>query len=698
MNQSFFKTINSNVLLGTLIGVLLLSFVLMVGVFYLVSIDAKHDEAYLNYATQLRLLEQQISQRASHAANGIDEAFSETENHQKKFKQYLNLVSEGDVATGMAGSSVATEEALKKLKTSWRVIDDAISQLLQTRKAVTHLYDQKADITDIMTEVLIQAEAMLTTLQEAQATQRQIYYATRLLMILERISNNIRLAFEGDNNAITAEGQIGDDISYFGDVLAALKTGNAELGLTALDNVNAVTAVDSLAQLFDEKIASIDAFLDQSEQLFQAKDAANIILENNPVLLDNIEQLYNDYLHASEQRFISVSLGYSLAIFVGILLVLLSIVTTKVNHARAEESRARLKESQESNRRNQEAILRLLSEIADLADGDLTVTATVTEDFTGAIADALNYSIEALRDLVTSINSTAEQVTASAQTTRHTATQLTEASERQAQQIAKAGQAIIGMANSVKKVSANAIESADVAKSSVDIASKGARSVQDTIAGMDMIREQIQETSKRIKRLGESSQEIGEIVSLIEDIAEQTNILALNASIQAAMAGEAGRGFAVVAEEVQRLAERSGNATKQIDALVKTIQGDTNEAVSSMEQSTANVVSGAKLAEAAGKALIEIENVSVKLAGQIENISQTSRTQAAVASNIAGTMTIIQEITTQTSAGTNETATSIDRLAHLANELKKSVAGFTLPSETGKIATTATSGDFIDDL
>jgi len=292
-----------------------------------------------------------------------------------------------------------------------------------------------------------------------------------------------------------------------------------------------------------------------------------------------------------------------------------------------------------------------------------------------------------MRDLVISINETAVQVTSAAQSTRSTAIQLTHASERQAQQIAKAGQAIIGMANSVKKVSANAVESADVAKKSVDIAAKGAKAVQDTITGMDSIREQVQETSKRIKRLGESAQEIGDIVGLIDDIADQTNILALNAAIQAAMAGEAGRGFAVVADEVQRLAERSGNATKQIDALVKTIQSDTNEAVSSMEQSTSGVVTGAKIAEKAGESLTEIEKVSVQLAGQIENISQTSRTQAAVASNISGTMTIIQEITTQTSQGTNETAAAIERLAKLANELKTSVSGFKLPDDAQQAIT-----------
>jgi len=388
-----------------------------------------------------------------------------------------------------------------------------------------------------------------------------------------------------------------------------------------------------------------------------------------------------DYFSTSKQYLVSPMLGNALAILVLVLLFVFVHLMIRINKAHSIETKQRLDEISQANQRNQEAILRLLTEISELADGDLTVNATVTEDFTGAIADAINFAIEALRDLVVSINKTAVQVTAAAQSTRGTAAQLTRASERQAQQIAKAGQAIIGMANSVKKVSANAIESADVAKKSVNIAGKGAKVVRDTIAGMDTIREQIQETSKRIKRLGESAQEIGEIVELIDDIADQTNILALNAAIQAAMAGESGRGFAVVADEIQRLAERSGNATKQIDALVKTIQGDTNEAVSSMDQSTTGVVSGARIAERAGEALTEIEKVSVQLAGQIENISQTSRTQAAVAANISGTMTIIQEITTQTSNGTNETAASIELLATLANELKKSVAGFTLPAD-----------------
>ena len=339
-----------------------------------------------------------------------------------------------------------------------------------------------------------------------------------------------------------------------------------------------------------------------------------------------------------------------------------------------------LHEMEVKNRLNQDAILQLLDEMGDLADGDLTVTATVTEDITGAIADSVNYTVDALRDLVENINSTTVHVSSAAQETQATAIHLTDASEHQTQQIMDVSSSMRDMAQSVEQVSNNASQSADVAKQSVQFAAQGRDAVNNAITGMDTIREHIQETSKRIKRLGESSQEIGNIVELINDIAEQTNILSLNAAIQATMAGEAGRGFAVVADEVQRLAERSSNATKQIDALVKTIQSDTNEAINSMEKSTSGVVSGAQLSQDAGTALEQIETVSLQLADLISNISDAAKQQADVASNTSDTMNVIQEISIQTSTGTNESAASIGRLLNLTDDLRKSVSGFTLPS------------------
>ena len=333
----------------------------------------------------------------------------------------------------------------------------------------------------------------------------------------------------------------------------------------------------------------------------------------------------------------------------------------------------------EQNKRNQQAILLLLDEMTNLAEGDLTVHTTVTEDITGAIADSVNYSIDALRNLVTTINRTAVQVSHAAVSTQDITRQLTDSSQIQSKEIANATSAITEMATSIKQVSKNAHTSAEVAQKSVDIAHKGAQTVSRTIDGMDTIREQIQETSKRIKRLGESSQEIGNMVGLIDEIADQTNILALNAAIQASSAGEAGRGFAVVADEVQRLAERAGNATKQIEGLVKTIQSDINEAVNSMEQSTTNVVNGARLAEDAGEALTEIETVSANLSGLIQNISTAATKQSQASNNVATTMNVIQEITVQTSTSASKTASSVGELTVLSNGLKKSVAGFNLP-------------------
>jgi twitching motility protein PilJ len=678
----------TNTWLFVFISILLLSFVLMIATFTFVAINNQDDEEYLGYVTQLRLLTQQMNQHASISARGSAEGFEKLLKSRGDYKNILDKLSNGNPDTGMPGTPTAAIAALTSLTNLWinatPNLNTSVQNLLDTQEPVIRLYGEFTQIRDITIDLVTQTEEMINAMISASATPTQMSVATRQLVWLERINHSIRMSFINDSEeAMSAEGQLDESISQFSDALSVLMDGSEDtpVSIPAVSDPNAQQVIQELSTLFNERIEKIDYFLDKSEELFKAKDAFQAVVELTPKVLDSIENLQRAYINAAKERFVSPFLGNVLGVVVFVFLLLLGYIIIRINQARALESRQRLEESQKSNQRNQEAILRLLSEISDLADGDLRVNATVTEDFTGAIADAINFSIEALRELVVSINKTAAQVTVAAQKTRATAGQLTHASERQAQQIAKAGQAIIGMANSVKKVSANAVESAEVAKKSVDIASKGAKAVQDTINGMDTIREQIQETSKRIKRLGESSQEIGEIVGLIDDIADQTNILALNAAIQAAMAGEAGRGFAVVADEIQRLAERSGNATKQIDALVKTIQGDTNEAVSSMEQSTAGVVAGAKIAERAGESLAEIEKVSVQLAGQIENISQTSRTQAAVASNISGTMTIIQEITTQTSNGTNETAASIERLAALANELKKSVAGFKLPPE-----------------
>jgi twitching motility protein PilJ len=260
---------------------------------------------------------------------------------------------------------------------------------------------------------------------------------------------------------------------------------------------------------------------------------------------------------------------------------------------------------------------------------------------------------------------------------------LAAASQQQAEQVRGATDTINDMAESLDDMASKSRESNEVAQRSVDIAHKGSQMVQQTMVGMDTIRDQIQETSKRIKRLGESSQEIGDIVELINGIAEQTNILALNAAIQSASAGGAGRGFAVVADEVQRLAERATNATRRIEMLVQNIQADTSEAVVSMETTTSEVVAGAEKAEDAGEALKRIESVSRDLSAMIEEISNEAQTQSETAKQVADQMNSIRDVSIQTSEGTNQTARAMGRLADLVHKLSESVADFKLPGDRG---------------
>jgi twitching motility protein PilJ len=462
------------------------------------------------------------------------------------------------------------------------------------------------------------------------------------------------------------------DSDTFLGVLNGLTNGDKDLLLTAATDTEIQSSLTKIEELFRSVSARVNEILTRSQDVVEINTAADAIYEGSSDLMRASDGLISSYRSGSGQGLASPALG--LGFVVGSLFVFL--VISFMIYRQASQSSG---ETERTNEENQAAILQLLDELADLADGDLRVQATVTESFTGAIADSINFSIDQMRALVSKINETSVNVSNVADHTQKSVQELTQASQRQSNEISDVSEAVNEMAVSIDMVSCNAAESSTVAGRSVGIANKGASVVQNTIDGMDTIRGQIQETAKRIKRLGESSQEIGDIVALINDIADQTNILSLNAAIQASMAGDAGKGFAVVADEVQRLAERSGAAAKQISALVKTIQSDTNEAVSSMEQTTTEVVQGTRLAQDAGVALGEIESVSKSLAEIIENISDAARQQAASAGKISNTLKSIQEISSQTSNGAKSTATAVGGLAETTNELRASVTSFKLP-------------------
>ena len=490
---------------------------------------------------------------------------------------------------------------------------------------------------------------------------------------MQRVQQELNGLSSGVSDAAPTAQRLADSLEFLNQVMRGLSGEESGLALSRVTGNDAEQRLKTVVQRNQQFGASVRKAIGAAEPLSKAQIAARTL----PALAGGLASGLDEAQAARGSQ--DAGFGYKslilllLAVAGGALAALSWVFVKSVSARRTTELRVR------ENERNQEAIMRLLDELSSLADGDLTVQATVTEDITGAIADSINYAIEALRELVTTINDSAIQLDGAAKQTQGAAAHMAKASGAQSRQISAASESMEDMAASIEEVSGNAERCSDVARHSVDIAHKGGDAVRRTIDGMNAIREAIQETSKRIKRLGESSQEIGNIVELINDLAEQTNILALNASIQASMAGEAGRGFAVVADEVQRLAERAANATKQIEVLVRTIQTDTNEAVVSMERSTTDVVGGALLAENAGAALEEIEQVSNQIASLVQNISASARQQAAASGNISKNMQVVREISSQTAEGSTATSTSIAKLAALSAQLRKSVAGFRLP-------------------
>ncbi len=662
----------SSTLIAGLFIVLIVSIVLLFANFAYINTQSNYDTEYVGHAGELRVLSQRIANNSTEAAAGTAEAFELLRAARNDFQARWGYLTDGNQETGLPAAPESLQPQMAVVQQEWDTLRQNTDAILANEQTVLSLHQVAATLAETIPQLQVEYEEVVDILLESGAPAAQVSVAQRQSLLAERILGSVNKVLAGDQDSVQAADMFGRDASLFGRVLAAMLEGNAAMEISQVSDEEALERLAEISELFEFVSGSVDEILETSPELFQVRESANIIFSVSQTLLDKASDLAVGFDDLATGRAVNTLFGYVLGALALGSIILIGLVMVR-------ETNRRLSETAEKNERNQAAILRLLDEIADLADGDLTVAATVTEDFTGAIADSIHYSIDQLRDLVATINLTAVQVAGAAQETQATAMHLAEASEHQAQEIAGASAAINEMAVSIDQVSANASESSAVAERSVAIANKGNEVVHNTITGMDNIREQIQDTSKRIKRLGESSQEIGDIVSLINDIADQTNILALNAAIQASMAGDAGRGFAVVADEVQRLAERSSAATKQIEALVKTIQTDTNEAVISMEQTTSEVVRGARLAQDAGVALEEIEKVSKTLAALIQNISNAARQQASSAGHISNTMNVIQEITSQTSSGTTATAKSIGNLAKMASEMRKSVSGFTLP-------------------
>jgi twitching motility protein PilJ len=637
----------------------------------------KFNERFLLETIEQQTLVPQISNDALDAAQGDEAAFEHLRKRTNAFERGLAVLKDGNPDAGLPVSPPEVGEQLRDVESAWLAMREAVDELLSSQdeiNSVRALAEATRALLPELGDATMEAAELMV---KKEAPPAAVLVVAQQAALLERMGSTFGSLLRGGTASVEAIDSGTAAAEEFALNLDDLLQGNPARGLAPVEDSQVRGVLENVGLLYKTMRAGANELFDLMPQVTPSLNNVERVVPAATRLDNSLNELVQAYREIpGRMRIGPITVGPTTALlfaaFAALFLVLLGIQLLL-------DARRREAESKAQNEANQQSILRLLDEMGDLADGDLTVEATVTEDITGAIADSINYAVDALRNLVTTINETAEKVTSSAQGTRKTTLALAEASDVQTQQISSATEAIKAMTSAIDEVANNATESAEVASRSVEVAGRGAQTVRDTISGMDAIREQIQETSKRIKRLGESSQEIGEIVELIDDIADQTNILALNAAMQAAQAGEAGRGFAVVADEVQGLAERSSNATKQIEALVRTIQADTNEAVSSMEASTAGVVEGATLAENAGDALREIENVSNYIADLTRRIADSAQSQSQEAGKISATVTGIQEITKRNAEGTRHTAESVKTLADLAVELQQSVSGFRLP-------------------
>ena len=633
---------------------------------------AAQSAQYLSTATEMQMLSQRVANSAQQAVQGSATAFSQLGQSQDQFVEDLQLLMRGGTKHGVtvAASPEAIQTMLQDLDKQWGPVQKNIALILAQEKNLIELRKREETIARTAPQLSLQALGLLVSARDARERYGVVTFSHQLYADTANFDfiNAVRLLSTDSPNPQVALQLGGNTRQYLGMLKALLGEGKVE-GVSPIADEQVRIRARELEKLFAPFAASVQAILDNMQALARAKQASREIFGASEGLLKSPVELAAAYQQGmGAQRYYVWGAVLSALLALGSLLLL--------GKAYLDDSLRRAAESDRQNRANQDAILRLLNEISNLANGDLTVRAKVTEDITGAIADSINYAVGEMLRLVKGINEAAQQVTSATQGAQTITSQLLQAAQKQAAEIQGTGQSVVLMAQSINDVSKRASDSAKVAQSSLHAAEKGAQAVQNAIRGMNDIREQIQGTSKRIKRLGESSQEISEIVQLISDITEQTNVLALNAAIQAASAGEAGRGFTVVAEEVQRLAERSAEATKHISAIVKSIQRDTQETVEAMERSTQGVVEGTKTADEADRALREIEQVSNRLAELIGAISNATQEQASAAAKVAVSMKEILGVTQLTSEGTKKTAASAATLTALADGLKKSVAGF----------------------
>ncbi|MEY4980313.1 MAG: hypothetical protein RLZZ352_2583 [Pseudomonadota bacterium] len=631
---------------------------------------------------QALMQSQRLAKSVTQALVGNPSAFTEVSDSSLVLARNIRALKDGDSTLSIAPVDARFADQIAEVLPKVEAAERHAAAVLSQQSTLTKVGDALRAINRQSSDLLEIAETIASLKLQNNAPAAEISASGQLVMLTQRIGKSANEFLTMEGVSPEAVFLLGKDLNTFKEITEGFLKGSEELRLAPATGA-AREQLEALLKLYEATRTEAGAILGNLQGLVAAREAQASIIADSEALRLDIQKLQDGLstragLTGTSLLALALSAIFSLLCAAGLAYV--QLLDSRQRQAMAEAQRlaavALEQDAKRVNDANQAAILRLMNELQTVAEGDLTQEATVTEDITGAIADSVNYTVEELRSLVGNVQATASRVAQTTSVVESTSTELLAASNQQLREIRETGQSVLDMAQRINQVSGQAQESASVARMSLQAAESGLQAVQNAIGGMNAIRDQIQETSKRIKRLGESSQEIGEITELISDITEQTNVLALNAAIQAASAGEAGRGFSVVAEEVQRLAERSADATRQIAALVKAIQTDTQDAVAAMERSTQGVVEGAKLSDNAGTALTEIDRVSRRLADLIEEISKAALREANSANEVADNIQHIFVVTEQTGEGTRSTAQQVRELSMMAEELRQSVARF----------------------
>lgn len=637
--------------------------------------SAGYERTWNRLATEVQVGSQKLSKAAAESALGNIEAFNELQSTYEQLDRNMQALRIGSPAGNLPPTPDEVGAEMRALNTTWTRVSDNAFEIINSESLVNDLAAAGTAVYASIPQIQADVDRMVTQLVEAGAPNQQVFAGSRQLVLTDRIQRRVNEILRNGANAADAAEDLKSEMDVFAQVQAALVSGNQRIGITPVRNQQALLSLNRVRQGYATMEPQLQFILDAAEQLRAVRVSADHIFLDSEAVFRQAGDLSKAVAALPRTRTWPSTQANTIALVALIVLAIALVGFVMLSATRKADS------AHKSNRRTQDAIIRLLDELGALAEGDLTTRATVTDEVTGAIADAVNFAIEQLRELVVGINQTATEVAQAAESTRNTTSRMAQSANEQAGQVGRATQQIQAMSEAFNTMAQRSLASSETALDSVTVAHTGAGKVRKTIDGMDTIRDQIQETSKRIKRLGESTQEIGDIVGLIKDIAEQTNVLALNAAIQAASAGGAGQGFGVVADEVQQLAESATNATRRITSLVQTIQADTAEAIKSMEETTSEVVNGARLAQDAGASLTQIETSSTELSALIEDIAREAESHSGQAQRISELMDEIRNVSVKTSQGTTQTADAVAELAERVMQLQSSVSDFKLPKQ-----------------